>query len=60
MSPIAPDDDCASGVELALPVDDRREKRRVEVVVLGVPADDVLVLQRVAQTHVPGRLVSST
>jgi hypothetical protein len=36
ISPIAPDDDFAFGVELALAVDDRSEERRVEVVVLGV------------------------
>ncbi len=43
-------------VEAALGVDDRREERRVEVVVSRVRPDDVLVLERVARAEVPVRL----
>ena len=39
-------------VEAALHVDDGGEERRVEVVVRGVAAEDVLVLERVARAEV--------
>src|SRR5919202_6432032 len=42
--------------ELALLVDDRGEERRVEPIVPRVPADDLVVGERVAQPLVPGRL----
>ena len=57
MSPIAPAARLGVRVEPALDVDDRGEERRVEVVVRGVPADDVLVLERVARAEVPVRLL---
>src|SRR5919199_333061 len=42
--------------ELALLVDDRREERRVEPVVPRVPADDLVVGERIAEPLVPRRL----
>ena len=40
-------------IEAALRVDHRREKRRIEIVIPRVRADDVLVLERVAGSQVP-------
>ena len=53
--------DCAGaghgiGLELRLLVDHGREQVRLEVVVLGVPDDDLLVRERVAHPLVPARL----
>ena len=44
------------GVEFGLLVDHRGDELWLELVVLGVPDDDVLVTERVAKALVPGRL----
>ena len=56
MSPMAPELDTASASNLLSLVDHRSEQRGIEVVVLGVPRHDVLVLERVPDARVPARL----
>jgi hypothetical protein len=56
MRPIAPAGDSTSGVEPALDIDHGSEQRRVEVVVPGMCANDVLVLERIADAEIDIRL----